>query len=252
MGSRIGMATALAWLVLITGCGPILDANFEDSKYDDTDRSSVAGLIPGSPDGDRITVTGETIFIFANTAAIPNLNAVTGQKSMSFGFTAGIGHEVENGIAYFSSAPITSSNSKFTLFWAGKKVAKDSTIVCNVGGIDTGTDAKAAFRVSAGDTWTVVDASGSTILGNVTTNSDTQQAPVHNVDIDYYPGSGSFTVEIKQLDTPTFEFSGSVFQNTKAAIQETERIGLWCLKTSNDASILDVAYLMDGVIIREK
>ena len=172
---------------------------------------------------------------------------------MNLGFAIGIGHELDNGIAYFSSAVIDSTDNKFTIFWAGKKFANDSKIACNIGGVNAGTAGVAAFAVSAGSSnWTVVDASGSHILGSVVPRPEGQDAPVHHVDIDYFPGTGTFTVEVKQFNAATLSHSGNVFATTKAQIQSTQRIGLWCLKTSEDASFVNVAYLIDGVVMREK
>ena len=132
--------------LLLTGCGAILNANFENNKYQSG--ASPAGLIPGGPSGDRINVTGDTIGIHVNSSATPNITAVTGDKSLTLGFATGIGFEVENGIVYFSSKAVGSMDSRFTMFWAGKKYANDSAITCNIGGIDSGIpDRRLSFGV---------------------------------------------------------------------------------------------------------
>ena len=118
---------------------------------------------------------------------------------------------------------------------------------------DSGTGGIAAFRVSAGsNNWSVVDAAGSHVLGPVVPRPSGGDAPVHNVDIDYRPGAGTFSVDVKQLGASTLSHSGNVFPNTKGTIENMDRIGLWCVKTSDDAAFAGFAYMIDGVVAREK
>ena len=65
-------------------------------------------------------------------------------------------------------------------------------------------------------------------------------------------GAGAFTIDVRQFGAATLGPSGDVFPNTKGAIEGMDRIGLWCLGTSDDAAFAGYAYMIDGVVVREK